>query len=287
MTTSFDCCAVPELRCLQSRHGCSPCPALQLYHSCSVCIHATRTGQSQLLRRCSSVGRAAAATHDTHGLHAESKYWSYDGVDVHYAIERAPGANAVVVFGPGFGAGAFQFEDVCRHVADGGVDAIAMDWLGQGKSWPEGDMAGRNFGVETWISQLTAFVEQLDYSQVYVAGNSIGGLVAASVAARSDCVKGCALLNPTPFWSFWGVNGCPLWNGDLPGPAPFEAFGGAWFDALRDEKTVQSLLRQVYASPSRADQQLARDICTSASHPNGPARVRFHIICGTGKRRVR
>ena len=152
-------------------------------------------------------------------LQAESKYWSYDGVDVHYAIERAPGANAVVVFGPGFGAGAFQFEDVCRHVADGGVDAIAMDWVGQGKSWPEGDMAGRNFGVETWIAQLTAFVEQLDYSQVYVAGNSIGGLVAASVAARSDRVAGCALLNPTPFWSFWGVNGCPLWGGDLPGPA--------------------------------------------------------------------
>ena len=62
-------------------------------------------------------------------LHAESRFWSYDGVDVHYAIERAPGANAVVVFGPGFGAGAFQFEDVCRHVAEGGVDAIAMDWV--------------------------------------------------------------------------------------------------------------------------------------------------------------
>ena len=174
-------------------------------------------------------------------LHAESKYWSYDGVDVHYAIEQSTKpSDAVVVFGPGFGAGAFQFADVCRHVADGGVDAIAMDWLGQGKSWPEGDMTGRNFGVETWIAQLTAFVEQLDYSQVYVAGNSIGGLVAASVAARSDCVKGCALLNPTPFWSFWDTNGCPLWNGDLPGPAPFEAFGAAWFDALRDEKTVQS-----------------------------------------------
>ena len=173
-------------------------------------------------------------------LHAESKYWNYDGVDVHYAVERAPGANAVVVFGPGFGAGAFQFSDVCRHVANGGVDAIAMDWVGQGKSWPEGDMKGRNFGVETWIAQLTAFVEQLDYSHIYVAGNSIGGLVAASVAARSDCVAGCVLLNPTPFWSFWGVDGCPLWGGDLPGPAPFEAFGAAWFDALRDEKTVQS-----------------------------------------------
>ena len=129
-------------------------------------------------------------------LHAESRFWSYDGVDVHYAIEQAPGANAVVVFGPGFGAGAFQFEDVCRHVANGGVDAIAMDWVGQGKSWPEGDMAGRNFGVETWISQLTAFVEQLDYSQVYVAGNSIGGLVAASVAARSDLAATDAATRP-------------------------------------------------------------------------------------------
>ena len=174
-------------------------------------------------------------------LHAESRFWSYDGVDVHYAVEQATKpSDAVIVFGPGFGAGAFQFADVCRHVANGGVDAIAMDWVGQGRSWPEGDMAGRNFGVETWISQLTAFVEQLDYSKVYVAGNSIGGLVAASVAARSDRVEGCVLLNPTPFWSFWGVDGCPLWGGDLPGPAPFEAFGAAWFDALRDEKTVQS-----------------------------------------------
>ena len=67
--------------------------------------------------------------------HAESKYWSYDGVEVHYAIEQSTKpSDAVVVFGPGFGAGAFQFEDVCRHVANGGVDAIAMDWLGQGKS---------------------------------------------------------------------------------------------------------------------------------------------------------
>ena len=67
--------------------------------------------------------------------HAESRFWSYDGVDVHYAVEQSPKpSDAVVVFGPGFGAGAFQFEDVCRHVANGGVDAIAMDWVGQGLS---------------------------------------------------------------------------------------------------------------------------------------------------------
>jgi len=202
---------------------------------------------------------------------AESKYWQYDGVDVHYALTPAPTpSDAVVVFGPGFGAGAFQFEDVCRHVSKGGVDAIAMDWLGQGRSWPEGDMAGRNFGVEAWVGQLTAFIEQLDYAQVYVAGNSVGGLVAASVAARSARVAGCALLNPTPFWSFWGAEGCPLWGGTLPGPAPCEAFGGAWFNALKNEKIVRTLLQQVYADPSRANAQTARDIVESAAHPNGP-----------------
>ena len=141
-------------------------------------------------------------------------------------------------------------------------------------------MTGRNFGVETWISQLTAFVEQLDYSQVYVAGNSIGGLVAASVAARSDRVAGCALLNPTPFWSFWSPEGCPLWNGDLPGPAPFEAFGAAWFDALRDEKTVQSCVEIKFygafvSTPST--RRLLDGVAMPVPHRSTePARPRHH-----------
>ena len=46
---------------------------------------------------------------------------------------------------------------------------------------------------------------------------------------------------------------------------------------------VQSLLRQVYASPERADEQLARDICASAAHPNGP-RV-FSSILFAGRAR--
>ena len=71
-----------------------------------------------------------------------------------------------------------------------------MDWARPRALVAEGDMAGRNFGVETWISQLTAFVEQLDYAHVYVAGNSIGGLVAASVAARSDRVEGLRAAEP-------------------------------------------------------------------------------------------
>ena len=206
-----------------------------------------------------------------------SQFWRWRGTDVHYATHASPTAsNACVVFCPGFGAGAFQFDDVCRSVAEGGVDAHAMDWVGQGRSWPEGDMAGSDFGVESWVAQLRAFVESdelQNYERVYVAGNSIGGLVSALATARGDGegrLRGCCLLNPTPFWSFWGPGGSPLWNGTLPGPPLFEAFGATWFGALKDQNTVRRLLGQVYAIPERADAALAEEIVAAAAHPNGP-----------------
>lgn len=206
-----------------------------------------------------------------------SQFWRWRGTDVHYATHASPTAsNACVVFCPGFGAGAFQFDDVCRSVAEGGVDAHAMDWVGQGRSWPEGDMAGSDFGVESWVAQLRAFVESdelQNYERVYVAGNSIGGLVSALATARGDGegrLRGCCLLNPTPFWSFWGPGGSPLWNGTLPGPPLLEAFGATWFGALKDQNTVRRLLGQVYAIPERADAALADAIVAAAAHPNGP-----------------
>lgn len=220
---------------------------------------------------------AATGVALAHALAPTSQFWRWRGTDVHYATHASPTAsNACVVFCPGFGAGAFQFDDVCRSVAEGGVDAHAMDWVGQGRSWPEGDMAGSDFGVESWVAQLRAFVESdelQNYERVYVAGNSIGGLVSALATARGDGegrLRGCCLLNPTPFWSFWGPGGSPLWNGTLPGPPLLEAFGATWFGALKDQNTVRRLLGQVYAIPERADAALADAIVAAAAHPNGP-----------------
>ena len=43
------------------------------------------------------------------------------------------------------------------------------------------------------------------------------------------------------------------------------------------------MLRQVYAAPDRADDQLARDICTSAAHPNGPRVFASILFAGRAK----
>ena len=43
------------------------------------------------------------------------------------------------------------------------------------------------------------------------------------------------------------------------------------------------MLRQVYAAPDRADDRLARDICTSAAHPNGPRVFASILFAGRAK----
>lgn len=51
-----------------------------------------------------------------------------------------------------------------------------------------------------------------------LAGNSLGGLVAANLTAkRPELVEALVFLNATPFWGFnkpW----LPVWKGQLPVP---------------------------------------------------------------------
>ena len=55
-------------------------------------------------------------------------------------------------------------------------------------------------------------------AKAVLAGNSLGGLVAANLAAtRPELVEGLVFLNATPFWGFnkpW----LPIWKGQLPVP---------------------------------------------------------------------
>ena len=61
--------------------------------------------------------------------------------------------------------------------------------------------------IDTWRLQLRDFALQVmglgDGKTAYVAGNSLGGLLAVYLAAmHPDLVRGLVLLNATPFWSF-------------------------------------------------------------------------------------
>ena len=152
-------------------------------------------------------------------------------------------ATKHVVFLHGFGVGTFHYE---RQLADLGalVDAEtgddddgdpdgrsttcvwALDFVGQGASWPCDDTdeglryvneagaapEGFRYSVDTWRDQVVHFLTTVvrpDDGGAYLAGNSLGGYVAAVVAATETetntpraLVKGLLLLNATPFWAF-------------------------------------------------------------------------------------
>ena len=127
----------------------------------------------------------------------------------------------------GFGMGSFhqhRLMEALHHQSNstpaGGARptgaVYAMDYLGQGKSWPrdcnDGNGAteqGLRYCGKTWVEQIIQFIEQvIPTKRVHLVGNSVGGHLAVFVAAaRPDLVESTTLLNATPVW---GLN-LPGW----------------------------------------------------------------------------
>ncbi|CAN0557368.1 unnamed protein product, partial [Ectocarpus sp. 8 AP-2014] len=106
--------------------------------------------------------------------------------------------------------------------------------------------------------KVLAFINEVIGEPAYVAGNSLGGYIAANLAANYPrAVLGLALMNATPFWAFRKPNGgSPVegsgdwlgWDGTLPAPAGLFRFGAWYFDRMRDPRTVKSMLGAVYSN---------------------------------------
>ena len=239
-------------------------------------------------------------------------------------------ATKHVVFLHGFGVGTFHYE---RQLADLGalVDAEtadddddddddgdgrslttcvwALDFVGQGASWPCDDTdeglryvneagaapEGFRYSVDTWRDQVVHFLTTVvrpDDGGAYLAGNSLGGYVAAVVAAtettetntpqtntpRASLVKGLLLLNATPFWAFAPNDDDASkketrfsqilyrrfapWDGASPAPRWIRAAFSFYWDAFRSETNVKGLLRLVYGDKNAVDAGLVRAILT-------------------------
>ena len=226
-------------------------------------------------------------------------------------------ATKHVVFLHGFGVGTFHYE---RQLADLGalVDAEtgddddgdpdgrsttcvwALDFVGQGASWPCDDTdeglryvneagaapEGFRYSVDTWRDQVVHFLTTVvrpDDGGAYLAGNSLGGYVAAVVAATETetntpraLVKGLLLLNATPFWAFAPNDDASKkkkkrfslyrrfspWDGASPAPPWIRAAFSFYWDAFRSETNVKGLLRLVYGDKNAVDAGLVRAILT-------------------------
>ena len=69
----------------------------------------------------------------------------------------------------------------------------ALDLLGMGLSWPQTNRDGTaslTYSIDMWTEQLVSFMEQVVAEPAYVTGNSLGGLLAASLGAtRPDLCR--------------------------------------------------------------------------------------------------
>lgn len=236
-----------------------------------------------------AVGREVVAVEsgDTEGSIPESSTWHWrNGWEIHYERARREGAPPLVLL-PGFGVGTFHFKRNMQELSKT-HDVYALDFLGQGKSWPTRAPAyedGLCYSVDTWTDQVLAFLKDVVGEPAYVAGNSLGGYIGTNLAANHpQWVSGLALLNATPFWAFRGPrrDGAMTsresgsgtadflgWDGTLPAPAGLFRFGAWYFDRMKDPRTVRKMLGAVYSKPEAVGDDLVSEIV--AATERGPS----------------
>jgi len=182
----------------------------------------------------------------------------------------------------GFGVGSHHFAAQLEALS-ATHRVFALDFLGQGESWPaEGEADGLGFSAELWLRQTALFVEQVVGGPCFVAGNSLGGFVATYLAAaRPDLVRALVLLNATPFWSSApnperepeAAANAP-WDGVLPAPWPLRLAVGLLWTALRQRWAgswaVRTLLRLVYRDESAVDVELVDAILAPTARRDAP-----------------
>ncbi|EIE19212.1 alpha/beta-hydrolase, partial [Coccomyxa subellipsoidea C-169] len=201
----------------------------------------------------------------------------------------------------GFGVGAHQFSNLIPLLSDT-HQVWALDLLGQGLSWPsrealEGDYhklhsisyksaAGDPFlpyipcplSIDTWTQLLADFITEVIGEPCYVVGNSLGGYLAAQLAAtRQHLCRGVVYLNATPFWAFMPrpetqeVTGRLLrrlvgYDGVMPAPEGLKrVLRSFWWDKFTTEDTVRGILKQVYAVRT-VDDKLLSNILAATQH---------------------
>ena len=123
-----------------------------------------------------------------------SEYWP-EPITVNYIAAGDEDAPPVLLI-HGFGASGFHFRNNINVLAAAGHRVYAIDLLGFGLT----DKPVLEYKASIWRDQCVAFLSQVagckPGRRAVVAGNSIGGFTALSVAAGApELVRGCVSIN--------------------------------------------------------------------------------------------
>lgn len=221
-------------------------------------------------------------------LGVEEHYWNWtrpgSSLESRIRYFTAGTSGPLLLLLHGFGVGAYHYERNIDELSKS-CRVFAVDVLGQGSSWPSRlatQEDGLYISIDTWISQITEFATEVmgasSEQPTYIAGNSLGGLLAVYMGAmHADLVRGLVLLNATPFWSFrpplkaknqgiWGW--FPEGFGLVPVPSGLKSFiERLWWNNLRSPRTVRSMLQLVYSNNSSVDEETVQRILEATEQP--------------------
>mmetsp|Transcript_8849 Transcript_8849/g.27195 ORF Transcript_8849/g.27195 Transcript_8849/m.27195 type:complete len:417 (+) Transcript_8849:72-1322(+) len=235
-----------------------------------------RTTSEAMAEECEAFGDGIREEDKWFLLEPDERALIKSSIPVHYSMVDGGDCEMPVVCLHGFGVGEFHWKsNVVPLATESGPRRVyAMDWVGQGRSWPVNPQ-GLTVGAETWLWQLEQFVEKVALQKtpdkVILAGNSLGGFLAAVLASRRpDLVGGLCLLNAAPFWGFFPRFLDFVWDAQLPAPRFAARIGSTWFDVLKNRQTVEGLLRDVYADPESVTDELIDKIIAATRTEFGP-----------------
>lgn len=135
-----------------------------------------------------------------------SRFMDLEGMKVHYRIE-GEGLPLVLVHGTG---AMLQTWDSWTELLSPYYKIIRMDIPAFGLTGPRADNL---YSDSMYVDFLEQFIQRLGVDSFYLAGNSLGGLIAWKyAAAHPDKVKKLILIDPAGFHELKGKGGSLIFN---------------------------------------------------------------------------
>ena len=137
---------------------------------------------------------------------AISRVWDFQGHECYSTVTKPTNGNLFVqenkpeiLLIHGFGCSTVYWRETIKYLTQAGYTVHAVDLLGQGKSSKPGRAQGIEYSISLWARMMDAYLQQFVRSKdVVVMGNSLGSLVALTVATETDSssnVKGIGMYN--------------------------------------------------------------------------------------------
>jgi len=218
--------------------------------------------------------------------------WTWKGKQIGYRAAGPLDGQPIVLI-HGFGVSSGTFRKNLPALAAAGYRAYAVDLLGFGASSRAVDV---DYSIEFWASQVEDFCDEFAAGRsVVLGGNSIGGLIALTVAADAwglglGRARGVVLLNCAA-----GMNSKFLTSSSLV-PLGFKIFFSVFFvifdvlasirplaeSALKNlatSETVTQVLKNIYVNKGAVDAELVDGILAPAAD-EGALDVFLNVLNG-------